>query len=403
MPGPVLFPATEQGGLYPEYVEFDGICEGHDHFRDIAEEGDGRAEILVPMAAKVEEVALSMGNVKRVVNTARRAREYKDNMSRLIPKGRPLRILVAGLLSSNVTPEEIIAGYDRPDGQEDWDAMKAFMYGASNDEGNSVKFFQDVLPQLKAMSDVNRFRYKKRPMPLLVHAERKFKAERTNGALRFGPRLRVRDREWEAVLEDIDYIVRKLGVEVTVEHVSDRRTIQRIDAWNRDGYQVWGGIAPHYTEYSFDDLVEGAGFNAQCLCWPLFKDEEDRAAIHAAMLSGKAWYYFGSDRACHPNDMTQEVGVKINKAGRVTAGQAQIPEAVISYCIEKFAEAGKLEHLNGFLSTNGMRRFGLEAKTRITFKREDWTVPRTIEQEVAGKKIEFVVAMGGQTRKYVAA
>jgi dihydroorotase len=74
---------------------------------------------------------------------------------------------------------------------------------------------------------------------------------------------------------------------------------------------------------------------------------------------------------------------------------------VISYCIEKFVEAGKLEHANGFLSKNGMARFGLKATTRIGFKRKPWVVPNTVERRFGdGKLLTCVVAMGGQERMY---
>jgi dihydroorotase len=273
---------------YPEHVELDGICDGHDHFRDTLDDGDGRAEFTVPMAAAVEEVVLSMGNTKTVINTSARARVQQDKWKRLIPRGNPMRILVAGLLSPSVSPDDIVAGWDKPDGMEDWHAMKIFKFGVSNDEGNSVKFMRDVLPHIRAMTDVSRFKYKKRPMPLLVHAEDKREIVRKNGEIFFGEDIFILDRENYDVENEVWYVLKNVpGVSLTIEHISDHRTVENIYHWRKEGYNVYGGIAPHYTEYTLSDLFEGPSVNCHLACWPIFKTPKDREAVKEAMVSGK--------------------------------------------------------------------------------------------------------------------
>jgi dihydroorotase len=122
------------------------------------------------------------------------------------------------------------------------------------------------------------------------------------------------------------------------------------------------------------------------------------------MTSPEDCFSFGDDGACHHDDSTQLKGVKVTSSGIVIGGQTQIPEAVISYVIEKFVEAGRLDHLSAFLGGRAREGYGLSRTVYppqpITFKREDWTVPERIETTVGGKTIRCVVAMGGQTRKY---
>ena len=389
--------------VYPEVVEIDGICDGHDHLRDLDTDGDGRAEMTVPLAAAVEEVTLSMGNTKQVVNTSARARIQKDKWQGLVPEGKPLRILVAGLLSKNVDPADIVAGFDKPAGEEDWDAMKVFFEGVSNDGKNSIRHFSEVIPHIKAMTET-KWKHKDRKMPLLIHLERKYQhILSADGKADFGKRIQILKREHEGVLTDLEYLFQEVpSVSATVEHVSDHRTFEKIEELRAKGYEVYGGIAPHYREYVHDDLFEGPAFNSHLLCWPLPKYEEDRQAVDDKMLSGKPYYYLGPDRACHANDISQSSDVKITKEGKVVGGQTQIPEAVVSSVIERFLEMGKGHLLNDFLSHNGMRRFGQTPKTRIRFKREEWTVPHTIEWYSPTKKrtVQCVVAMGGQKRMY---
>ncbi len=388
---------------YPPLITIDGICEGHDHPRGTDTDGDGRAELIIPMAAMCEEVILAMGNTKDVVNTSAKARRQKDAWQVLVPQGSPARILVAGLLSKNVDPADIVAGFDKPDGEEDWDAMKVFMYGVSNDAGNSVRHFSEVLPQIRAMTHTN-WKHKSRKMPLLIHLERKFKDVHSEGDHHdFGERIFILEREYEALKTDLEYLFEMCPeASVTIEHVSDFRTIQLIIELRAKGYDIWGGIAPHYGQYTLDDIFEGPGVNIHLVCWPLFGSEEDRKKIEDAMLDSVDCFYFGSDRACHPHDITQAAGVKISSSGKVLGGQTQIPEATISYVIERHVEEGRLDNLNPFLSGNGMRRFGQQARTRSVWRREDWVVPPTISRysEELDRTIECVVAAGGKTRKY---
>jgi dihydroorotase len=390
---------TAAGIPYPDSVKLLGPFNTHTHPRDTDLEKDGRAEMHVPLLAEVFEDANCMGNTVPPLTTPDLARAKGAQWRALVPVDRPLKLRIGGLVHEGASPRDVVWGYDKPSGEQSWHYMKMFIRAASNSNGADVSDVTKVIPVLKAMTDASAFRYQKQPMTLAVHAERKF-AEN-------GKRIMFLEREWESIQRDIEYILREVpGIKLVVCHVGDRRTIEQIRKWRKLGHNVWGELAPHYSVYTCDDLFEGPGggtkMNAHIFCLPIFHTEEDRAAVEAAMLSGEPWWIFGSDDACWTDDPTQESGVKIDKNGFVTGGQTQIPEANVSFVIEKFIAAGLGEQeLNRFLSLNGREAYGLSAPTTsIRFKREDWEVSLYIERTAPHRHLKARVAMGGATRRY---
>ncbi len=377
---------------YPDVIEVPGILSTHEHPRDTDAEGDGRAELIIPHLARAYEDVIAMGNTARPLTTPELARAKAKQWRALIPEDKPLRIHVAGLMTEATTPEEVLAGYN----QQDWAAMKMFLRAVSNSGGADVDDVRKIIPALNAMTYGEGIR---RPIPLLIHAERKFDLH--------GKRIFFLNREKEAMERDVRFMLSEVpGAALRICHVGDRHTLDMIEELRRQGYDICAEISPHYTQYCIDDLFEGpdggTALNSHLFCMPFFKTPEDRDAIHGAMVSGKDWLYYGPDNACHIDNTAKDKGVKVSSLGYTVGGQTQIPEATLSYVVEKFVEAGALEHLAGFLSNNGRKALLLPpAQNYATFTRNEWVVPKYIGRTSPTLgELRCKVAMGGQTRQY---
>ena len=384
---------------YPETIEVPGILNTHTHCRDTDKENDGRAEMHIPLLAQAYDDVLGMGNTATPLTTSLLAREKGTQWRQLIPAKSRLRIHVAGLMTETTNPDDVVAGYDKPDGEEDFLAMKTFLRSVSNAHGADVDDVSKMIPVLKALTHT-KFKHKKRPMVFPIHAERKFSLE--------GERILFLDRERAAIERDIPYILREVPeAHIIICHVSDASTVDAIRYYRSCGYNIWGEICPHYSQYTCDDLFEGPGgstmLNTHLFCLPIFKTEKDRKTVLEAMLSGEPWWIFGADEACWTDDPSKDSRVKINKKGFVFGGQTQDPRATISYVLEKAVEAGKLEVIPGLLSHNGRDALGLErSKNIVRFRRQDWTVQETVERDspTLGHLVARVAA-GGQQRKFI--
>jgi dihydroorotase len=190
---------------------------------------------------------------------------------------------------------------------------------------------------------------------------------------------------------------------LVIKHVTDWRTIRFIREYWAKGYQVYGEICGHYMYKCHEDLYEGPGgtgtaFNANDLCWPIYKSLKCMLALREAALSGEPCFFYGSDWACHIDDPTKEAGVKITNDGIVCGGVTIIPAVGLSLVIDLFVNEGRLEHLDAFLSGNARKAHGWPPATRkVRFIRKDWTVPKELPVLGPDGKTKVLPFMRGQT------
>jgi dihydroorotase len=383
----------------PDQVTLPIPNNGHVHPRDTAKEGDGRAEFVIPLLAKTYGHVMAIGNTGTPLTTPRLAFEKRMQWQQLVPSGTELQVDVAGLLTESSKPEDIVNGYDKPKGTRAFDAMKMFMRSVSNAHGADVDNLDAVLDCIRTMANT---RWKNRqpgPMRLMVHAERKYSTD--------GLRIPMFDREICSMGRDISHIFAQVpNAVVIVCHVSAASTIRMIRELRTQGYQIYGEISPQYSRYTMDDLFEdekgGTAINAWRFCVPCFKTEEDRQAIEAAMVSGEPYFYLGSDDACHTDDPTKAAGVKINNRGIVVGGQTQLPDAVISYCIEVFAKHNALQHLPAFVSGISSALFDWpDTGKTVTYVRTPYVVEDEVSWVAGSLGLRTThVAMRGETRQY---
>jgi len=136
--------------------------------------------------------------------------------------------------------------------------------------------------------------------------------------------------------------------------------------------------------------------NPHLYCKPVLKFERDRDALRMAVLSGSNKFFFGSDSAPHLREKKESAAA----ASGVYSAPTALPALV-----ELFNDLGGLDQLIPFLSENGARFYGLEAKPSferqeqqnldarsIAFERIPWTVPAMIDGIVpmcAGQRLSW--------------
>jgi len=219
--------------------------------------------------------------------------------------------------------------------------------------------------------------------------------------------LEMRDREWYAIEHDFaDVLEIDPKGSHAVKHVSDGRTIARIDECREAGYNVYAEFSPHYFVRNHESLYEGAGgkgtaFNAHDLCWPIYKSRASQLALIDAALDGKSHHFFGSDCAYHVDDPTRASGVKITSDGVVCGGAAILPALGKSIIIDLFAENGKKHLLNGFLSANARKALNFPpARTKVRYQYDPQKVPSLFTGTGPDGPIKIRPFMRGETYKW---
>jgi dihydroorotase len=378
----------------PDHVLTEPSVDAHAHLRNSLADGDGRMEMNVPQAVDHHDTIFHIGNGSPAILDQSSADRELAKARACIGPGKRLSIYAVPLLRDDTAPQAIIeTRLMQPRSVRNW---KAFLSGVSNDGGNSVSDFAKLDRTLRAFYE---------PVAdsdeavLDIHAERKFD--------RNGQRIPMNEREWYAITTDVeDLLQRHPRISVVIKHVSDHRTLEQIARWRDQGYRVYAEICPHYLYRCHEDLYEGPGggtaFNLHDLCWPLYKSEESQRALREAVLSGADWIVMGLDWACHNDDPTQSTRVKANNDGIVVGGVAILPAVAKCLVIDLFTEAGCLDRINGYISSNARRIYGLPlAKGLDRYDRMPWVVPEEITGTgPKGSTIRIKPFMRGQTMNW---
>lgn len=372
-------------------VEIDESVDTHDHLRDTAENGDGRMEMSTPLAVGQHESIFSIGNNAQAVLDQQGVDAHIAKAYGCI-RGDERRIRIYGipLMTDLTTPQMVVEGRTWAD--RTLIAWKIFMFGASNDAGKSVTDFAKID---EAVSMTYSPTINAANVPIHIHTEEKFDAD--------GNRIPILEREHYAMVHKVTPFIRRhrRGVFV-IKHVSDLRTLALIRQLRDEGFEVYAEVAAHYLCRCNDDLFEdgkgGTAFQANDLCWPIYKGYDSQMALREAILDPEDWIMFGSDRAMHIDNPTKDKGVKITDQGVVCGGTTIFPSVSKSIVIDCFEGVGRMEHLDAYLSTNARRVHGLPpAAKKVRYVRDPWEVPMTIEgRDKDGNTIRALPFMRGQ-------
>jgi dihydroorotase len=153
------------------------------------------------------------------------------------------------------------------------------------------------------------------------------------------------------------------GLKIVFEHITTAEAAQFVRA---AGSHVAATVTAHHLLLNRNAIFQG-GVRPHHFCLPVLKRETHREALVAAVTSGNARFFLGTDSAPHARSTKENA---CGCAGCYTA------HAGIELYAEVFDAAGSLDRLEAFASLNGPAFYGLAPNTdTITLQRESWTVP----------------------------
>ena len=334
------------------------ICKPDDwhlHVRDGA-----MLKASLPFTARHFGRAIIMPNLLPPVVTVKEAEAYRQRVMAARPQGSTFTPLMTSYLTDGTDPGEIESGFRN----KVFTAVKLYPANATT---NSAAGVTDLVKVRKVFE-----RMEKIGMPLLIHGEE------------VDPDVDVFDREAVFIERRLEPLLKDFpGLKVVLEHLSSKVAVDFVRAKSP---QLGGTITPYHLMLNRTDWL-GAGLRPYMYCMPVIKTEKDRRALVEAATSGDACFFLGTDSAPHP------VTKKLNVVG--AAGLFNSPVAIESYA-KVFAQAGKLDKLEGFASLNGPKHYGLPANTdTITLEQATWTAPD--EVHVDGPDERALIYRGGET------
>jgi len=309
----------------------------HLHLRD----GAAMAAVLPATAAQFAR-AIVMPNLKPPVTTSAAANDYRERILAALPAGLAFTPLMTLYLTDNLPPDEI-----RRARQAGVVAVKLYPAGATTNSDAGVTDLRKTHRTLEAMQ--------REGLLLLVHGE-------------------VTDNEIDVFDREAVFIERVMQplrrdfpqLRVVFEHITTRDAAQYVLSSDRFTAAT---ITAHHLLYNRNAIFKG-GLRPHYYCLPVLKREAHRLALVAAATSASAKFFLGTDSAPHAAALKEN---SLCGAGCYTA-----PAALELYA-EAFEAAGALDKLEAFASFNGPDFYGLPRNTtRVTLKREPWTLPETV-------------------------
>jgi len=312
----------------------------HLHLRD----GAAMASVL-PASARQFARAIVMPTLKPPVVTTAQALAYRERIVAALPREGPgsrFQPLMTLYLTDQTAPAEVqrakAAGVV---------AFKLYPAGATTNSDSGVTDIRKTYAVLEAMQ--------REGVLLLVHGEVT------------DPAVDVFDRE--AVF--IDRVMRPLrrdfpALKVVFEHITTQEAAQYVTGSDANTAAT---ITAHHLLYNRNAIFLG-GLRPHYYCLPVLKREVHRIALVRAATSGSAKFFLGTDSAPH--------AAVLKEASVCGAGCYTAPAALELYA-EAFDAAHALDRLEAFASHHGPDFYGLPRnETRITLRREPWTLPETV-------------------------
>ena len=330
--------------------------DSHVHLRRAA-----MLKAVTPITAEKFFAAIVMPNTEPPIDTAALAADYQKEILAALPKGDAFRFqpLMTFYLTKNLMPAEIEKGFSGgppAGGGVKVYAVKSYPYGATTNSQWGYRSVLEAKDVLKKMEEVG--------MPLLLHGEVHLNERDEEEDPYEGERLFVQN-----VLPRLLDEYPKL--KVSLEHMSTAIAADFIEKNGAEGRLV-ATITPTHLMYDRRQAFSG-GYRPVLHMKPLIKTREDREAVRALAKKGLPFVSAGTDSAPHPENK------KFSSC--CVFGVFCSPAAVEMYA-QVFDELGALEKLEGFLSLNGPRFFGIApSEEKITLVQEDWQVTEPVTTE----------------------
>lgn len=309
----------------------------HLHFRD----GDMLQE-TVPATARQFARAIVMPNLVPPVTNAAMATAYRERILAARPAGSQFQPLVTLYLTDKTTAQDIkdakAAGVV---------AAKLYPAGATTNSSHGVGALDSLYPVFEVMAEQG--------MLLLIHGEVT------------DHDIDIFDREKVFIDRYLQQIVRKLPqLKVVFEHIT---TADAASFVAEASVNVAATITPQHLLLNRNDLLVG-GVRPHNYCLPVLKRRTHQEALRAAVASGSAKFFLGTDSAPHEKHRKESA---CGCAGCYSAHSA------IELYAQVFDELDVLEKLEAFASHYGADFYGLPRNTStITLVKQQWQVPAEI-------------------------
>lgn len=309
----------------------------HLHFRD----GDMLRE-TVPATARQFARAIVMPNLVPPVTTAAMAVAYRERILAARPAGSTFQPLVTLYLTDKTSAQDIIdakaAGVV---------AAKLYPAGATTNSSHGVGALDALYPVFEVMAEQG--------MLLLIHGEVT------------DHDIDIFDREKVFIDRYLQHIVARIpDLKVVFEHIT---TADAASFVAEASDHVAATITPQHLLLNRNDLLVG-GVRPHNYCLPVLKRRTHQEALRAAVATGSAKFFLGTDSAPHEKHRKESA---CGCAGCYSAHSA------IELYAQIFDDLGCLDKLEGFASHHGADFYGLPRNSgTVTLVKQQWQVPAEI-------------------------
>lgn len=325
----------------------------HLHFRD----GDILGE-TVPATARVFQRAIVMPNLVPPITTAEMAVAYRQRILSARPSGSTFEPLMTLYLTDKTSRDDIIAAK-----QAGVIAAKLYPAGATTNSSAAVSALDNLYPIFETMAEQG--------LLLLVHGEV------TDSD------IDIFDREKVFIDRYLQHIVQRVPqLKVVFEHITTADAARFVSTASAN---VAATITPQHLLLNRNDLLVG-GVRPHNYCLPVLKRRTHQEALRAAVATGSAKFFLGTDSAPHEKHRKESA---CGCAGCYSAHSA------IELYAQVFDDLGCLHYLQGFASHYGADFYGLPRNEgSITLVKQPWQVPEEIILPNGNPIVPF---FGGQT------
>jgi dihydroorotase len=325
--------------------------DSHVHLRQGA-----MLKAVAPITAQKFAGGLIMPNADPPIETVAQAAEYKKeildviNHSSILQKTAiEFQPLMSLYLTKNLSAEEIHNGAS----EGTVHAVKYYPWGYSINSQWGPRNVTDASEVLHAMEAAG--------VPLLLHSEVHLNEHNEEEDPYEGEKLFFRDTLPRLLTE-------YPNLKISLEHISTHEAAEFVEKNGKAG-QLVATITPHHLMYDRTDAFRG-GYRSLLNCKPLIKTKEDRKALRTLVAKGLPFISAGTDSAPHPESK------KFSSC--CVFGAFNAPIAVEMYT-QVFDEMNALDSLEGFLSLNGPKFFGIEPSSeQITLVKKDWQLTEPV-------------------------
>ena len=313
----------------------------HLHLRD-----NQALETTVAAAARGFGRGIIMPNLTPPVTHVADAVAYRERIMAQRPEGSIWQPLMVLYLTDNTTVEEIRAAKD----SGFIHGCKYYPAGATTNSASGVTDLDKMSPVFEAMQDVG--------MVLQLHGE-------VTSA-----DVDIFDREAVFIDRYLRGMVQQFSdLKIVLEHIT---TQQGADFVLEANDNVAASITPQHLLYNRNHMLVG-GIRPHLFCLPILKRDIHQQALVSAATSGNTKFFLGTDSAPHAQ------GAKESACG--CAGCFSHHSAIELYA-EVFDQAGAMDKLEAFASTNGPDFYGLpHNSSSIVLKKQQWQLPDSLPFE----------------------